>query len=102
VKTGEIEIRLKKYLSRDRNGVRRELIKLLLNGEKYTTDEIFRMLISKNFDLNIRGVSAMVGLISARLGILKVEMGEKNRYYMKEEYRGLVKKVLEEYDSKDI
>ncbi len=102
MKTGEIEIRLKKYLSRDRNGVRRELIKLLLNGEKYTTDEIFRMLISKNFDLNIRGVSAMVGLISARLGILKVEMGEKNRYYMKEEYRGLVKKVLEEYDSKDI
>ncbi len=102
MKTGEIEARLKKYLNRDRNGVRRALIRLLLNGEKYTTDEIFGILNSMNFDLNIRGVSAMVGLISARLGILKVEMGEKNRYYMKEEYRELVKRVLEEYDSKDI
>ena len=102
MKTGEIEARLKKYLNRDRNGVRRALIRLLLNGEKYTTDEIFGILNSMNFDLNIRGVSAMVGLISARLGILKVEMGEKNRYYMKEEYRGLVKRVLEEYDSKNI
>jgi len=102
VKEREIEARLRKYLDRDRNGVRRALIETLLSGQKYTTDEIYRILNGREFELNIRGVSAMVGLIGARIGILKVEMGEKNRYYLKEEYRNLVKRVLEEYDSKDI
>ncbi len=102
MKEREIEARLRKYLDRDKNGIRRALIETLLSGRKYTTDEIFRILNGREFELNIRGVSAMVGLIGARIGILKVEMGDKNRYYLKEEYRNLVKKVLEEYDSKNI
>ncbi len=102
MKAEEIEKRLRRYLNRDRNGIRKELIKILLSGEKYTTEEIYRILIEKGFNLNIRGVSAMVGLISARLGILKVEMGGKNRYCLKEEYGSLVQKVLDEYDRKNI
>ncbi|MBE8540239.1 DUF2551 domain-containing protein [Geoglobus acetivorans] len=98
----EIERRLRKYLERDRTGVRKSLIKLLIEGRKYTTGEIHEMLKDQGFELNPRGVSAMVGLMSARLGILKVEMGEKNRYCLKSEYLDLVKNVLMEYDSKNL
>ena len=97
MKREEIEARLRKYLERDRKGVRRELLKLLLDGKKYTTAEIYQKLREKGFDLNARGVSAMVGLMSARLGILKMELGEKNRYFLKPEYVDLVKSILEEF-----
>jgi len=98
VKREEIEARLRKYLERDRRGVRKELLRLLLNGKKYTTLEIYEELRRRGYDLNARGVSAMVGLMSARLGILKMELGEKNRYFLKPEYLDLVKSILEEFD----
>ncbi len=98
MKREEIEARLRKYLERDRKGVRKELLKLLLDGRKYTTTEIYEKLREKGFDLNIRGVSAMVGLMSARLGILKMELGDKNRYFIKPEYVDLVKAILREFD----
>lgn len=98
MKREEIEARLRKYLERDRKGIRKELLKLFLDGKKYTTTEIYEKLKEKGFDLNARGVSAMVGLMSARLGILKMELGEKNRYFLKPEYVDLVKSILEEFD----
>ncbi len=98
MKREEIETRLRKYLERDRKGVRKELLRLLLDGRKYTTTEIYEKLREKGFDLNARGVSAMVGLMSARLGILKMELGEKNRYFIKPEYVDLVRSILEEFD----
>jgi arginine repressor len=94
---GEIEGRIRKYLERDKNGVRKELLNVLLREKKFTTEEIYRELANKGFNINVRGVSAMVGLISARLGILKTELGEKNKYYLKKEYADLVRRILEEF-----
>ncbi len=91
----EIKSRLRKYLERDRKGIRRRLLMVLLEGEKYTTEEIYERLNSK--DVNQRGVSAMVGLMSSRLGIIKTELGEKNRYCIKPEYAEVVKSVLQEF-----
>lgn len=98
----EIERRLRRYLERDRSGVRKALISILLNGEKYSTGEIHDLLKSKGFQMNSRSVSAMVGLMNARLGILKVDMGEKNLYYLKKEYQDLVRRIFEEYDKKSV
>jgi arginine repressor len=95
----EIEARLRKYLERDKKGVRKELLKLLLQGKKYTTEEIYKELNHRGVQLNIRGVSAMVGLMSARLGIIKMELGEKNKYFLKPEYAELVESILKEYES---
>ncbi len=98
----EIERRLRKYLERDRSGIRKSLIKILLKGKKYTTEELHRRLVEMGFEINIKGVSAMVGLMSARLGILKIEMGEKNKYYIKKDYEELVRNLLREYDKEDL
>ncbi len=95
---GEVEARIRKYLERDKNGVRKELLRTFLTDKKFTTEEIHRILVEKGYAINPRGVSAMVGLMSARLGVLKTELGEKNRYYLKREYADLVKRLLEEYE----
>ncbi len=96
----EIENRLRKYLDRDRNGVREELLKLMLTGKKFTTEEIYRELRDRGIEIKTRGVSAMVGLMSARLGIIKMELGNKNRYFLKPEYSELVIRVLAEHSRK--
>jgi arginine repressor len=93
----EIKRRLINYLKRDRKGIRREVLGILVDGNKYTTNEIYEILRSKGYDVNLRGVSAMLGLMNTRLGIVRTEMSEKNRYYIKPEYIDLVKSVLEEY-----
>jgi len=92
----EIKSRLRKYLERDRKGIRRKLLMALLEGDKYTTEEIYKKLNTK--DVNQRGVSAMVGLMCSRLGIIKTELGERNRYYIKPEYAEIVKSVLQEFE----
>jgi hypothetical protein len=97
----EIEVRLRKYLDRDKKGIRKELLKVFLHGKKYTTEEIFNIL-SRDKDLNIRGISAMVGLMGSRLGILKTELGDKNRYFIKPEYADLVKSILGEYENEKV
>ncbi len=95
---GEVETRVRKYLERDKNGLRKELLRVLLEGERFTTSEIHKKLSERGYNINPRGVSAMVGLISARLGILKTELGEKNRYYLKSEYADLVRRIIEEFE----
>ncbi len=96
-KEKEIEMRLRKYLERDKKGVRVEMLKLMLSGERYTTKEIYNELQSRGIEIKTRGVSAMIGLMSARLGIIKMELGNKNRYFLKPEYTDLVVKVLNEH-----
>ncbi len=93
----EIVARLRKYLERDKRGIRKELLILLLDGKKYTTKEIYERLRERGFDINLRGISAMVGLMNSKLGILKMEIGDKNRYFLKPEYIDLVKSILEEF-----
>jgi hypothetical protein len=93
----EIRKRLIKYLERDKKGIRREVLTIFLDGNKYTTIELYERLREKGYEINPRGVSAMVGLINTRLGILKMEMSERNKYYLKPEYIDLVRNVLEEY-----
>ncbi len=93
----EIRRRLINYLRRDKMGIRREVLSILVDGEKHTTNEIYEILKSKGYDVNLRGISAMLGLMNTRLGIVRTEMSEKNRYYIKSEYINLVKSILREF-----
>jgi len=95
----EIRRRLVRYLERDRKGIRREVLTILVDGKKYTTTEIYEKLRQKGYDINLRGVSAMIGLMNTKLGIVKMEIGERNKYYIKPEYIDLVKSVLRESQS---
>lgn len=91
----EVKERLKAYLKRDKTGMRRELLMFLLQGGKYSSSEIQDFLKSKGYEVSQKGVSAMIGFIGSRLGIIKREGGEKKRYFLKREYVQVVREIVE-------
>jgi hypothetical protein len=93
-----VKERLIKYLSRDDTGIRKVVLRLFLNGEKFTTGNVYEHLHKTEFDVSYRGVSAMVGLMNTRLGILSIDVtGDHNIYLLKEDYREIVGSVLDNY-----
>jgi hypothetical protein len=93
-----MKTRVTKYLMRDETGIRRSVLKLFLTGKSYTTQNIFEALTQEGFNINYRGVSAMVGLMNTRLGILRIDVkGDHNLYSMKIEYKNAVKQVMDNY-----
>ena len=93
-----IKARLTKYLMRDETGIRKSVLKLFLNEKPYTTQNVFDLLKEQGFDVNYRGVSAMVGLMNTRLGILRIDVkGDHNVYSLKYEYKNSVKATMDNY-----
>ncbi len=92
----QVKERLIKYLRRDETNLRKTVLKLFLIGETYTTNDIYNNLVEQGFDVNYRGVSAMVGLMNTRLGILRIDVTrEHNHYSLKEDFSEIVKSVLD-------
>ncbi len=93
-----MKTRVTKYLMRDKTGIRRSVLKLFLKGKPYTTQDVFDGLKLEGFDVNYRGVSAMVGLMNTRLGILRIDVkGDHNVYSLKLEYNNPVKLIMDNY-----
>ena len=66
-----IESRLKNYVSRDKTGIRREMLKLFLKIRSITIPRMFEYL-NRKFSISYHSVAAMVGIVASRLGILHV------------------------------
>ena len=87
--------RLKKFILKDKIGIRKSLLRLFSETKSFTTVEIYDHLIMQGFNVNYRAVSSMVGQMHSRLGILRVYLNyEHNVYTIKEDYLGIVKMVL--------
>ena len=96
--TMDVKSRLTKYLKKDDTGLRKSILKSFLNGVSYTTQDVFELLKKDGFDVNYRGISATVGLMNTRLGILRVDVkGDRNLYTLKEEYKNALKTVMSNY-----
>ncbi len=98
-----VKIRLIKFLLKDKLGIRKYLLKLFLQAKSCTTGEAYDYLLKQGFNVNYRGVSAMVGQMHSRLGILRVYSANKrNVYTLKENYLDIVKMVLTPFTSWDL
>ena len=94
----QVKERLIKYLRKDETNLRKTVLKMFLVGETYTTNDIYNNLVQQGFDLNYRGVSAMVGLMNTRLGILRVDVTrEHNHYSLKDDFKVVVQTVLDNF-----
>lgn len=94
----DIKTRLTKYLKKDETGIRKSILKFFLNGTPFTTQDVFDLLKTEGFDVNYRGISATVGLMNTRLGILRVDVkGDRNLYTLKEEYKTALKTIMANY-----
>ncbi len=91
-----VKARLRRYLMRDENGIRRAVLRLFLTGESLTTSQIYERLLEKGIEVNYRGVSAIVGLMNTRLGILRISVGgDHNLYSLKPEHTEIVRSMVE-------
>lgn len=96
--TDQVKERLVKYLRRDETNLRKTVLIMFLNGDTYTTNDIYNNLVQHGFDVNYRGVSAMVGLMNTRLGILRIDVTrEHNHYSLKDDFKDIVKGVLDNF-----
>ncbi len=88
--------RLKDYLERDNDGIRRAVLELFLEQQIFTTEEIYQHLKYRGHEVSYRGVSAMVGLMNTKLGIFKIDVTkDRNIYSLKDVYKKTVKVLLD-------
>ena len=93
-----VKRRLMKYLVKDKIGIRKCLLMLFLQARTYSTCEIYDYLKKRGFDVNYKGVSAMVGQMHSRLGILSIYLTKDHNFYsLKEKHGEAVKIVLNSY-----
>ncbi|MGB9175989.1 MAG: DUF2551 domain-containing protein [Methanoregula sp.] len=90
-----IEKRLRSYLSRDKTGIRREVLRLFVKTQSITIAEIVAEL-QKRFTVTFHAIASMVGIISSRIGILRAYRNTDgvNRYEIKEKYVDIVVGIL--------
>jgi len=94
--------RLIKFLLKDKLGVRKSLLRLFSEKRTCNTVEIYDYLIKQGFKVNYRAVSAMVGQMHSRLGILRFNLTyEHNVYTLKEDYLNMVNIVLTPFSRLD-
>lgn len=92
----EIESRLKGYLSRDRDGIRHELLNLFVKVKSLTIPQIYENL-QERFSVTYHSIASMVGIIASRIGILHVRRnaeGTNSIYELKDQYVDVVANVL--------
>jgi len=80
-----IEGRLRSYLSRDKTGIRREVLILFVKTRSITIAEIVAEL-QKRFTVTFHAIASMVGIIASRIGILRATRTAEgvNSYELKE------------------
>jgi hypothetical protein len=86
-----IENRLRSYLSRDKTGIRREVLMHFVKIRSITIAELVAEL-QKQFAVTFHAVASMVGIIASRIGILRVNRHTDgaNSYELKEKYVDIV------------
>ena len=90
-----IEGRLRSYLSRDRTGIRREVLRLFVKTKSITIAEIVTEL-QNQFVVTFHAIASMVGIIASRIGILHATRNADgvNSYELKEKYYDVVIRIV--------
>ena len=89
--TRVVERRLRAYLSRDKTGIRREVLRLFVTSRSLSIAELVAHLKTR-FAVTVQAIASMVGIIAARIGILCATRisGGLHNYRLKEKYVGIV------------
>ena len=90
-----IEGRLLSYLHRDKTGIRREVLRILLRIRQTTIADILADL-KEQFTVSFHTIASMVGIIASRIGILKVSRntGGVTTYELREKYTAMVVRLV--------
>jgi Fe2+ or Zn2+ uptake regulation protein len=93
----EINKRLRDYLATDVQGIRRIVLQAFVKMKSLTADTLHRILMERGFSITLKQVTAMLGVIHSKLGILhahKNSYDSKYEYSLKEKYENMVQMAL--------
>jgi hypothetical protein len=90
-----VEGRLRSYLSRDRTGIRHELLRLFVKTKSLTIAELVAELQTQ-FAVTFHAIASMVGIIASRIGILRATRNSEgvNNYELKDKYFDIVVRIV--------
>jgi hypothetical protein len=90
-----IEGRLRSYLSKDKTGIRREVLRHFVRTNALTIAELVTEL-QKHFTVTFHAIASMVGIIASRIGILRAirNADGTNAYEIKEKYVDVVVRIV--------
>ena len=90
-----IEGRLRAYVSKDKTGIRREVLRHFIRTRTLTIAELVTEL-QKHFAVTFHAIASMVGIISSRIGILRSSRNADgaNAYEIKEKYVDVVVRIV--------
>lgn len=90
-----VEGRLRSYLSRDRTGIRREVLRLFVKIKSMTIADLVAELQTQ-FAVTFHAIASMVGIIASRIGILHAIKNSNgvNNYELKEKYYDVVVRIV--------
>jgi hypothetical protein len=93
----EITKRLEEYLKTDVKGIRRIVLQAFVKLKSLTADTLHRILVERKHAITLKQVTAMLGVIHSKLGILhahKNSYDAKYEYSIKEKYSDMVQWAL--------
>ena len=93
---GEIRRRLKAYLMRDRTGLRREILRLILRFRTITIPQIYGA-VRERFSVSYHALASMIGILASRVGILAVKKTPDSpfaTYELRDRYEGMLTQIL--------
>jgi len=90
-----VEGRLRFYLSRDRTGIRREVLRLFVKLRSLTIADLVAELQTQ-FAVTFHAIASMVGIIASRIGILRAQRNADgvHNYELKEKYFDIVVRIV--------
>ncbi|NLD57620.1 MAG: DUF2551 domain-containing protein [Methanomicrobiales archaeon] len=90
-----IEGRLRAYVSKDKTGIRPEVLRHFIRTRTLTIAELV-LELQKHFTVTFHAVASMVGIIASRIGILRSSRNADgtNAYEIKEKYVDVVVRIV--------
>lgn len=92
----EIEKRIINYLSRDKSGIRKALLDIIVKAKTVTVPMIHETL-SKKYSVSYHSVASMVGIVASKLGILALKKANDDAigvYELKNQYADIVERAI--------
>lgn len=94
----KIKQRLQKFIEKDEDGVRSNILCVFLNSNKLTIDDLYSIIATK-YSVSRNSIASLVGYIQSKLGIIqsyKKDYKSPTVYYLKEKYAFIIKIVLKQ------
>lgn len=94
----KIKQRLQKFIEKDEDGVRSNILCVFLNSNKLTIDDLYSIIATK-YNVSWNSIASLVGYIQSKLGIIhsyKKDYKSPTVYYLKEKYAFIIKLVLKQ------